>query len=131
MGAEASVLIDGRIAELGDWRGDVLARMRGLIHQALPGVTEEWKWRGVPVWEQDGILCTGETYKAVVKLTFAHGAALEDPAGLFNASLDGGTRRAIDIRQGEVVDPVAFVALMQAAAALNAASLAGRKARKT
>ncbi|MBL9056810.1 MAG: DUF1801 domain-containing protein [Rhodobacteraceae bacterium] len=131
MGAEASALIDGRIAELGDWRGDVLARMRGLIHQALPGVTEEWKWRGVPVWEQDGILCTGETYKAVVKLTFAHGAALDDPAGLFNASLDGGTRRAIDIRQGEVVDPVAFVALMQAAAALNAASLAGRKARKT
>ncbi|NTT85920.1 DUF1801 domain-containing protein [Tabrizicola fusiformis] len=131
MGAEASALIDGRIAELGDWRGDVLARMRGLIHQALPGVTEEWKWRGVPVWEQDGILCTGETYKAVVKLTFAHGAALDDPAGLFNASLDGGTRRAIDIRQGEAVDPVAFVALMQAAAALNAASLAGRKARKT
>ena len=131
MGAEASALIDGRIAELGDWRGDVLARMRGLIHQALPGVTEEWKWRGVPVREQDGILCTGETYKAVVKLTFAHGAALDDPAGLFNASLDGGTRRAIDIRQGEAVDPVAFVALMQAAAALNAASLAGRKARKT
>lgn len=131
MGAEASALIDGRIAELGDWRGDVLARMRGLIHQALPGVTEEWKWRGVPVWERDGILCTGETYKAVVKLTFAHGAALDDPAGLFNASLDGGTRRAIDIRQGEAVDPVAFVALMQAAAALNAASLAGRKARKT
>lgn len=131
MGAEASALIDGRIAGLGDWRGDVLARMRGLIHQALPGVTEEWKWRGVPVWEQDGILCTGETYKAVVKLTFANGAALDDPAGLFNASLDGGTRRAIDIRQGEVVDPVAFVALMQAAAALNAASLAGRKARKT
>ncbi len=131
MGAEASALIDGRIAELGDWRGDVLARMRGLIHQALPGVTEEWKWRGVPVWERDGILCTGETYKAVVKLTFARGAALDDPAGLFNASLDGGTRRAIDIRQGEAVDPVAFVALMQAAAVLNAASLAGRKARKT
>jgi len=121
MGAEASALIDGRIAELGDWRGDVLARMRGLIHQALPGVTEEWKWRGVPVWEQDGILCTGETYKAVVKLTFAHGAALEDPAGLFNACLAGGTRRAIDIRQGEVVEAAAFIALIRAAAARNAA----------
>jgi len=121
MGAEASALIDGRIAELGDWRGAVLARMRGLIHQALPGVTEEWKWRGVPVWEQDGILCTGETYKAVVKLTFAHGAALEDPAGLFNASLAGGTRRAIDIRQGEVVEAAAFIALIRAAAARNAA----------
>lgn len=118
----ASELIDGRIAELGDWRGQTLARMRQLIRQALPGVVEEWKWMGTPVWSQDGILCTGETYKAVVKLTFAKGAALQDPAKLFNASLDGNTRRAIDIREGEEIDAKAFKALIQQAAALNAAS---------
>lgn len=116
----ASELIDGRIAALGDWRGETLARMRTLIHQALPEVVETWKWRGVPVWEQDGILCTGETYKTVVKLTFAKGAALDDPAGLFNASLEGNVRRAIDIPEGGTVDEAAFIALIQAAAALNA-----------
>lgn len=113
------VLIDERIAGLGDWRGDTLARMRALIHQAEPEVVETWKWRGVPVWERHGILCTGETYKAVVKLTFPKGAALDDPAGLFNASLEGNVRRAIDIREGETVDAAAFRALIQAAAALN------------
>ena len=118
----ASELIDGRIAELGDWRGKTLARMRKLIHQALPDVVEEWKWMGTPVWSQDGILCTGESYKAVVKLTFAKGAALEDPARLFNASLDGNARRAIDIREGEEIDAEAFKALVQQAAALNAAN---------
>ena len=117
----ASELIDARIADLGDWRGATLARVRALIREALPDVVETWKWRGVPVWEQDGILCTGETYKAVVKLTFAHGAALADPAGLFNSSLEGNTRRAIDISEGEEVDPDAFKALIRAAAALNAA----------
>ncbi|VXB32830.1 DUF1801 domain-containing protein [Brevundimonas sp. G8] len=113
------VLIDERIAGLGDWRGDTLARMRALIHEAEPEVVETWKWRGVPVWERHGILCTGETYKAVVKLTFPNGAALDDPAGLFNASLEGNVRRAIDIREGETVDAAAFRALIQAAAALN------------
>lgn len=113
------VLIDERIAGLGDWRGDTLARMRALIHEAEPEVVETWKWRGVPVWERHGILCTGETYKAVVKLTFPKGAALDDPAGLFNASLEGNVRRAIDIREGETVDAAAFRALTQAAAALN------------
>lgn len=122
----ASELIDGRIAELGDWRGQTLSRMRQLIRQALPEVVEEWKWMGTPVWSQDGILCTGESYKAVVKLTFAKGAALKDPAKLFNASLDGNTRRAIDIRQGEEIDAEAFRALIQEAATLNAAS---RKAK--
>lgn len=112
-------LIDARIAELGDWRGETLARIRALIHEADPEVVETWKWRGVPVWENAGILCTGETYKAVVKLTFAKGAALEDPSGLFNSSLDGNTRRAIDIRQGETIDAVAFKALIRAAVALN------------
>lgn len=115
----ASHLIDQRIAELGDWRGETLARMRALIRQAAPDVVETWKWRGVPVWERDGIICTGETYKAVVKLTFAKGAALADPAKLFNASLDGNTRRAIDIREGETIDAEAFVALVRAAVALN------------
>lgn len=115
----ASRLIDARIAELGDWRGETLARVRALIHQACPDVTEEWKWRGVPVWLQDGILCTGETYKAAVKLTFAKGAALPDPTGLFNASLEGNTRRAIDIHEGEALEPEAFKALIRAAAALN------------
>ena len=118
----ASDLIDGRVAELGDWRGEMLSHLRGLILQADPAIVEEWKWRGVPVWSHDGIICTGETYKAVVKLTFAKGAALEDPAGLFNASLEGNTRRAIDIREGETIDADALKALVRAAATLNAAS---------
>jgi hypothetical protein len=120
----ASDLITQRIAELGDWRGKALARMRDLIQAAVPDVVEEWKWMGTPVWSRDGILCTGETYKAVVKLTFAKGASLDDPAGLFNASLDGKVRRAIDIRQGESVDAAAFQALIRQAAALNAAGKA-------
>ena len=114
-----SHLIDARIAELGDWRGETLARVRALIKAADPGVVEEWKWRGVPVWEHAGIICTGETYKAVVKLTFAKGAALEDPAGLFNSSLEGSTRRAIDIREGDAIDENALKALIRAAVALN------------
>lgn len=112
-------LIDGRIAELGDWRGETLARVRALIREAVPEVVEEWKWRGVPVWSHRGILCTGETYKAVVKLTFAKGAALPDPAGLFNASLEGNVRRAIDLREGEEIDGESLKALVRAAAALN------------
>jgi hypothetical protein len=116
-----SALIDGRIKELGDWRGDMLAEVRSLIKQALPNVIEEWKWRGVPVWYSDGMLCTGETYKEVVKLTFAKGASLEDPKGLFNASLEGNVRRAIDIHQGEKLNKTAFKALVKAAAKLNAA----------
>ncbi|HMI19643.1 MAG TPA: DUF1801 domain-containing protein [Sphingomonas sp.] len=111
--------IDARIKELGDWRGETLARLRGLIKQALPDVIEEWKWRGVPVWYQDGMICTGETYKAVVKMTFAKGAALDDPARLFNSSLDGNVRRAIDFPKGEAIDEAALVALIRAAAALN------------
>ena len=118
-GASPSRLIDARIAELGDWRGETLAKVRSLIRQADPDVVEEWKWRGVPVWEHDGIICTGETYKEVVKLTFAKGAALEDPAGLFNSSLGGNVRRAIDIRQGEAIDEEALKALVRAAIALN------------
>lgn len=114
-----SALIDGRIAALGDWRGETLARLRALIHEADPEVEETWKWRGVPVWEHGGILCTGETYKAVVKLTFAKGASLPDPAGLFNSSLDGNTRRAIDVREGEMPDPAAFKALVRAAVMAN------------
>ena len=114
-----SRLIDERIASLGDWRGETLARLRALIREAVPGVVEEWKWRGVPTWSSDGILCTGETYKAVVKATFAKGAALPDPAGLFNASLEGHVRRAIDLREGESIDEAAFKALVRAAAALN------------
>jgi hypothetical protein len=114
-----SELIDGRIGELADWRGQTLARVRALIHEAEPDVVETWKWRGVPVWEKDGILCTGETYKAVVKLTFARGASLDDPAGLFNASLEGATRRAIDIHEGETVDGEALKDLVRAAVALN------------
>lgn len=116
-----SQLIDQRIAELADWRGETLARIRAVIRRAVPEVVEEWKWRGVPVWESRGIICTGETYKAVVKLTFAKGAALEDPAGLFNASLDGNVRRAIDLREGEAIDEEALAALVKAAAELNAA----------
>jgi hypothetical protein len=114
-----SRLIDARIKELGDWRGSTLARVRALIRQAIPEVVEEWKWRGVPVWEDAGILCTGETYKNVVKLTFAKGASLEDPANLFNASLEGNTRRAIDIHEGDEIDEAAFKTLIRAAAALN------------
>jgi hypothetical protein len=111
--------IDARIRDLGDWRGETLARLRGLIRQALPDVIEEWKWRGVPVWYQGGMICTGEAYKAVVKLTFAKGAALDDPAHLFNSSLDGNVRRAIAFREGEAIDEAALLALIQAAAALN------------
>ena len=117
----ASRLIDERIAELGDWRGATLARLRAAIKAAVPDVVETWKWRGVPVWERDGIVCTGETYKDKVKLTFAKGASLDDPAKLFNASLDGNTRRAIDFGQGDKIDEKAFKALVRAAAALNAA----------
>ena len=111
--------IDARIRELGDWRGERLAQMRALILEAVPAAVEDWKWRGVPVWYDGGMICTGETYKSVVKLTFAKGAALADPAGLFNSSLEGNTRRAIDIQAGEVVDAEAFKALVRAAAALN------------
>ena len=118
-GASPSDLIDARIEALGDWRGETLARMRALIHQADPEVVEEWKWRGVPVWSHAGILCTGETYKAVVKLTFAKGAALADPTGLFNSSLEGNVRRAIDIREGQTLDDAAFQLLVRAAIALN------------
>jgi len=114
-----SRLIDARIKQLGDWRGRTLAHARALIRQALPEVVEEWKWRGVPVWYHDGMICTGETYKSVVKLTFAKGAALEDPSGLFNSSLEGNVRRAIDIREGEDIDSDAFKMLIRAAAALN------------
>lgn len=119
-GESPSRLIDARIKELGDWRGKTLAHVRALIKQALPGVVEEWKWRGVPVWYQDGMICTGETYKSAVKLTFAKGASLDDPAKLFNASLEGNTRRAIDLHEGEDIDADAFKALVRAAAALNA-----------
>jgi hypothetical protein len=116
----ASHLIDSRIKDLSDWRGETLALVRSLIKQACPDVIEECKWRGVPVWEHKGIICTGETYKAVVKLTFAKGASLADPKRLFNSSLEGNTRRAIDIREGETLDAAAFKALIKAAAALNA-----------
>ena len=118
---DASQHIDARIAELGDWRGEMLARVRNLIRQADPEIVEAWKWRGVPVWEHDGIICTGETYKSVVKLTFAKGAALDDPSGLFNSSLDGNVRRAIDIQEGEAIDEAALQALIRAAIALNTA----------
>jgi len=123
-----SRLIDGRIRELGDWRGKMLAYVRALIKQADPEVVEEWKWRGVPVWEHDGIICTGETYKAVVKLTFAKGASLKDPKGLFNSSLEGNMRRAIDIHEGEEIDEGAFRKLIQAAIELNGLK-AKRKAK--
>ena len=114
-----SQLIDARIKELGDWRGETLARVRALIKQADPEVVEEWKWRGVPVWEHTGIICTGETYKAVVKLTFASGASLEDPSGLFNSSLEGNTRRAIDIHQGDKINEKAFKTFVRAAVDRN------------
>lgn len=116
---DPSRLIDGRIADLGDWRGDMLARLRALIRQAAPEIVEAWKWRGVPVWSHAGIVCTGETYQGVVKVTFAKGAALDDPARLFNSSLEGNTRRAIDLRDGETIDEAAFQALVRAAVALN------------
>ena len=116
-----SQLIDARIEELGDWRGETLARLRRLVKQADPDVVEEWKWRGVPVWSHAGIICTGETYKAVVKMTFAKGASLEDPSGLFNSSLEGNTRRAIDFREGDEIDEKALQALVRAAVALNTA----------
>ena len=125
-GQSASELIDKRIAELGDWRGETLNRMRKLIKEADPDVVEEWKWMGTPVWSHDGIICTGESYKSIVKLTFAKGASLKDPAKLFNSSLDGNVRRAIDIHEGEEVDAGAFKALIRAAAALNTS---GGKAR--
>ncbi|MDE1991550.1 MAG: DUF1801 domain-containing protein [Rhizobiaceae bacterium] len=125
-----SQLIDARIGELGDWRGEMLARIRHLIKQAEPDVVEEWKWRGVPVWSHAGIICTGETYKAVVKMTFAKGASLEDPAGLFNSSLEGNTRRAIDFHENDAIDEEALKALIRAAAALNTSSAARRRSPK-
>jgi len=118
-GSSPSALIDRRIEELGDWRGETLAKLRELVKQAEPDVVEEWKWRGVPVWERDGIICTGESYKAVVKVTFFKGASLDDPAGMFNSSLEGNVRRAIDFHEGDKIDAKAFTALVQAAVALN------------
>lgn len=126
-GSSAKELIDARIGELTDWRGKTLAQLRSIILQADPGVVEEWKW-GVPVWSHDGIICTGEVYKAAVKMTFAKGASLEDPSGLFNSSLDGNTRRAIDVREGDTIDENALKALVRAAAALNASS--GKKSKR-
>src|SRR5436305_7722268 len=122
---QPSQLIDARIRELGDWRGKTLARVRALIRQAVPGVVETWKWRGVPVWEDAGIICTGETYKNVVKLTFAKGASLKDPAKLFNSSLEGNTRRAIDIREGEEINEKELKALIRAAVMLNTSRATG------
>ena len=119
MTKSASQLIDARIEELDDWRGEMLSRLRALVNEADPEVVEEWKWRGVPVWSHEGLICTGETYKTVVKMTFAKGAALEDPSGLFNASLDGNTRRAIDFHQGDEIDEEALKTLVRAAVALN------------
>jgi hypothetical protein len=121
-GESPSRLIDARIKELDDWRGKMLSHVRGLIKQVVPEVVEEWKWRGVPVWYHDGMLCTGETYKSVVKVTFAKGASLKDPSGLFNSSLEGNTRRAIDFHEGDEVDAAAFKALVRGAAALNKSS---------
>lgn len=125
----ASQLIDARIEELGDWRGELLARVRMLIKQAVPDVVEEWKWRGVPVWSRTGIICTGETYKNAVKMTFAKGALLEDPSALFNASLEGNTRRAIDLHEGDQIDEDALKALIRAAVKLNT-TFAARQPRK-
>jgi hypothetical protein len=125
-GDSPSQLIDARIKELGDWRGETLARVRALIKEADPDVVEEWKWRGVPVWEHAGIICTGETYKAVVKLTFAKGASLKDPSGLFNSSFDGNVRRAIDIHEGDKIDEESLKALIRAAVALNTSSATQR-----
>jgi hypothetical protein len=120
----ASELIDARIRELGDWRGETLARLRALVKEADPEVVEEWKWRGTPVWSHDGMLCTGETYRSVVKMTFAKGASLEDPSGLFNSSLEGNTRRAIDFREGDEIDEKALKALVRSAVALNTSGTA-------
>lgn len=125
----AAQLIAAKIEALNDWRGETLARVRALIRQADPEVVEEWKWRGVPVWSHAGIICTGETYKQVVKMTFAKGAALEDPSGLFNASLEGNTRRAIDLHEGDRIDEEALKALIRAAVALNACARTGRSQR--
>ena len=130
-GPSPSKMIDGRIKELGDWRGETLKRIRALIKEADPEVVEEWKWRGVPVWEHDGIICTGETYKAVVKMTFAKGAALDDPAGLFNSSLDGNVRRAIDIPEGAKINENALKALIRAAVELNASKVKKKPAKKS
>jgi len=121
-GESPSQLIDARVRELGDWRGETLARVRALIKRADSEVVEEWKWRGVPVWSHNGLICTGETYKSVVKLTFSKGASLEDPSGLFNSSLEGNTRRAIDLHENDRIDEKAFVALIQAAVTLNKSS---------
>ena len=129
-GDSPSRLIDARIEELGDWRGEMLARLRDLIRQADPDVVEEWKWRGVPVWSHAGIICTGETYKTIVKLTFAKGAALEGPSGLFNSSLEGNTRRAIDVHEGDAIDAEAFKALIRAAVALNTSDRARKTGRR-
>ncbi|MEP9399405.1 DUF1801 domain-containing protein [Mesorhizobium sp. KR2-14] len=130
-GASPSQLIDARIKELGDWRGEMLARIRNLIRQADPDVVEEWKWRGVPVWSHDGIICTGETYKKVVKMTFAKGASLEDPSGLFNSSLEGNTRRAIDFHEDDSLDEEALKALIRAAVALNTSAKAAARAARS
>jgi hypothetical protein len=130
-GKRASKLIDRRIEELEDWRGKVLAQVRALIQKADPEIVEEWKWMGTPVWSHDGIVCTGEVYKQVVKLTFARGAALKDPDGLFNSSLDGNTRRAIDIHEGEKINKAALRALVRGAAALNSSTTKRRKRRLT
>ena len=121
-GQSPSDLIDARIEELGDWRGEMLSRLRALVKEADPEVVEEWKWRGVPVWSHDGLICTGETYKSVVKLTFSKGASLKDPSGLFNSSLEGNVRRAIDLHEGDEIDEDAFKTLIRAAAALNRSS---------
>jgi hypothetical protein len=126
----ASALIDGKVKELGDWRGKVLAKVREIVHEADPEIVEEWKWRGTPVWSHGGIVCTGETYQKVVKMTFAKGAALQDPAGLFNSSLDGNVRRAIDIGEGEKVDEAALKDLIRAAVALNLAGKSKPKPRQ-
>lgn len=130
MSAAASANIDKRIKELGDWRGETLARVRKLIHEADPEIVEEWKWRGVPVFEHDGIVCTGETYKQVVKLTFARGASLADPGKLFNSSLDGNVRRAIDLSEGAKLNETAFKALIRAAIAANKEAMADRAMKK-
>jgi hypothetical protein len=129
-GESASELISNRIAELGDWRGETLSRMRKLIKEADPDVVEEWKWMGTPVWSHDGIICTGESYKSVVKLTFLKGASLTDPARLFNSSLDGNARRAIDIHEGEKIDEGAFKSLVQAAVAANTSAGSSKRAKK-
>ena len=129
-GEAASANITNRIQDLGDWRGETLAHVRHLIHDAVPDIEEEWKWRGTPVWSHDGIVCTGESYKEVVKLTFARGASIEDPKQLFNSSLEGNTRRAIDLREGEKIDEPAFKQLIRAAAAANSAARAQRAKKK-